>query len=275
MYIQTEQPSNSIQTSFASAQFEEVGSAVGEANSDAFGSTERDALIAEHMPMVRYIARRLHERLPQQVELNEVVSAGLLGLLDAVSKFDQNKRVQFRSYAQFRIRGAILDSLRSVDWSPRELRRKGRQMAEAIRVLSNTLGRTPADAEIAEEMSMPLTAFQQMIGELKGTELGSLDVESTDEAGDAEVNFIAAPASESPLALCIRNQTREHLADALESLQERERLVLTLSYYEGLTLKEIGLVLGVVESRVCQIRNMALARLRKQLGRKAGRSAAA
>ncbi len=226
---------------------------------------ERDALTLEHLPTVRYIARKIYERLPQHVDLNDLISAGLVGLLDAASKYDLSKQVQFKSYAQFRIRGAILDSLRVMDWSPRELRRKGREMAEAARTLSSNLGRTPSDAEIASEMGLNLVAFQRMTGELKGLDLGSLDLGFTEESGEAEVDFVAAPSSENPLALCIDNETRDQLTAAIQALPEKERLVLTLSYYEELTLKEIGLTLGVVESRVSQIRSTAVRRLRKAL----------
>ncbi len=235
----------------------------------SMSSMERDALILEHLPTVRYIARRVYERLPQHIDFDDLVSAGLVGLLDAASKFDLSKKVQFKSYAQFRVRGAILDSLRMLDWSPRELRRKGREMSEAIRTLSCKLGRTPSDAEIAQEMGLALPTFHQITGELKGLEVGSLDLDSTEESGDAEVNFVAAPSSENPLLLCIQHETREQLAAAIQTLPEKERLVLTLSYYEELTLKEIGLTLGVVESRVSQIRSTAVRRLRKALTRPA------
>ncbi len=225
-------------------------------------SLDPEALVAQHMASVRFIARRIYERLPQHVDLDDLVSAGLVGLLDAASKFDRSKQVQFKSYAQFRIRGAILDSLRVLDWSPRELRRRGREMAEAIRALTTRLGRTPADTEIAQEMGMPLATFQQMTGELKGTEIGSLDVEHAEDADEMEIAFVATPSDEDPLALCMQNQSRAQLAAAIEALPEKERLVLTLSYYEELTLKEIGLILGVVESRVSQIRSAAVTRLR-------------
>lgn len=129
----------------------------------------RDDLILQHMGTVRMVARRVYERMPQHLDFEELVSAGVVGLIDAASKFDLGKQVQFPSYAQFRIRGAILDSLRTLDWSPRELRRKGRELAEAIRVLSAELGRTPTDEEIATEMSMSLPNFQQMTGELKAS----------------------------------------------------------------------------------------------------------
>ena len=226
---------------------------------------DRDHLIVEHLPTVRYIARKIHERMPQHVDLEDLISAGHMGLMDAAAKFDQAKEVQFKSYAQFRIRGAILDSLRTLDWSPRELRRQGRAMAEAIRSLATRLGRTPNDAEIAAEMHMDLKSFQQMTGDLKGLELGSLNQERTEEAGDEELNFVAAPAQENPLTVCMQSETREQLSAAIATLPERERLVLTLYHFEELTLKEIALTLGVVESRVSQIRASAVAHLRKKM----------
>ena len=151
---------------------------------------ERERMLLEHLPTVRYIARRIHERLPQHVELDDLVSAGVVGLIDAFSKFDHTKKVQFKSYAQFRIRGAILDSLRTLDWSPRELRRKGRAVEEAIRALTQRLGRAPAEQEIATDLGLELTEYQQLLGDLKGLEIGSLHVERTEDSGDEELAYI-------------------------------------------------------------------------------------
>jgi RNA polymerase sigma factor for flagellar operon FliA len=227
---------------------------------------ERDQLLLEHLPTVRYVARRIHERLPQHVELDDLISAGILGLMDAFSKFDYSKKVQFKSYAQFRIRGAILDSLRTLDWSPRELRRKGRAIEEAIRTLTQRLSRPPVEQEIANELQMTLNVYQQTLGDLKGLEIGSLNVEHSPESGDEELAYIPGSPDEDPLFLCMRGEMRERLMEAIESLPERERLVLTLYYYEELTMKEIGLTLGVVESRISQIRSSAILRLRSTLG---------
>lgn len=226
---------------------------------------DREVLILEHLSTVRMVAHQVHSRLPRHMDLDDLISAGLVGLIDAASKFDQTRQVQFKSYAQFRIRGAMLDSLRGLDWSPRELRRRGRAMAEAIRSLSSKLGRAPSDAEIACELGMDIFTYQHMLGELKGLQLGSLNAERSDDSGDEELDFLPAPEGESPLSLCLEGETREQLAAALESLPEKERLVLTLYYFEELTMKEIGLTLGVVESRVSQIRTSALGRLRKLL----------
>jgi RNA polymerase sigma factor for flagellar operon FliA len=212
---------------------------------------DREQLLLEHLPTVRYLARRIHERLPQHVELDDLISAGVVGLIDAFSKFDHTKQVQFKSYAQFRIRGAILDSLRTLDWSPRELRRK--------------LGRVPAEQEIALEMDLALPEYQQLLGELKGLEIGSLHMERTEDSGDEELAYIPGSPDEDPLFRCLQGEMKQRLIDAIDELPERERLVLTLYYYEELTMKEIALTLGVVESRVSQIHSSAVVRLRSSL----------
>ena len=226
---------------------------------------DRDQLLLEHLPTVRYLARRIHERLPQHVELDDLISAGIVGLIDAFSKFDHTKKVQFKSYAQFRIRGAILDSLRTLDWSPRELRRKGRAVEEAIRSVTHKLGRVPAEPEIAREMDMDLSAYQQLLGELKGLEIGSLHMQRSEDSGDEELTYIPGPPDENPLFRCLQGEMKQRLMDAIEELPEKERMVLTLYYYEELTMKEIGLTLGVVESRVSQIHSSAVVRLRAAL----------
>ncbi len=227
--------------------------------------SERDKLLIEHLPTVRYVARRIHERLPQHVEIDDLVSAGMIGLMDAFAKFDGTKKVQFKSYAQFRIRGAILDSLRTLDWSPRELRRKGRAVEEAIRALTHRLGRAPAEQEIAAEMTLNLGEYQQLLGDLKGLEIGSLHMERSEDSGDDELAYLPGSPEEDPLFLCLKGELKQRLIDAIEELPEKERMVLTLYYYEELTMKEIGLTLGVVESRVSQIHSSAVLRLRSAL----------
>jgi len=228
-------------------------------------ATERDLLLMEHLPTVRYLARRIHERLPQHVELDDLVSAGVVGLIDAFSKFDHNKKVQFKSYAQFRIRGAILDSLRTLDWSPRELRRKGRAVEEAIRAVTQRVGRAPSEQEIAREMELPLSEYQALLGDLKGLEIGSLHMERSEDSGDEELAYVPGAPEDDPLFRCLKGEMKQRLADAIDELPEKERMVLTLYYYEELTMKEIGLTLGVVESRVSQIHSSAVLRLRVSL----------
>lgn len=228
-------------------------------------ATERDLMLMEHLPTVRYLARRIHERLPQHVELDDLISAGVVGLIDAFSKFDHSKKVQFKSYAQFRIRGAILDSLRTLDWSPRELRRKGRAVEEAIRSVTQRVGRAPSEQEIAAQMELSLIEYQQLLGDLKGLEIGSLHIERSEDSGDEELAYIPGSPEEDPLFRCLKGEMKQRLADAIDELPEKERMVLTLYYYEELTMKEIGLTLGVVESRVSQIHSSAVLRLRTTL----------
>ena len=228
---------------------------------------ERDRLLLEHLPTVRYLAHRIHERLPQQVELDDLISAGVVGLIDAFNKFDHKKMVQFKSYAQFRIRGAILDSLRGMDWSPRELRRKGRAVQEAIQALTRILRRTPTEPEIAREMNLGLNEYQLLLGQLKGLEIGSLNLEHAEDSSEDQLAYIAGSPEDDPLFRCLQGEMRQCLIDAIEELPEKERMVLTLYYYEELTMKEIGLTLGVVESRVSQIHSSAVVRLRSTLQR--------
>lgn len=249
----------------------EVGVIAGIA-SDAPGSMpaalqgpDRDQLLLEHLSTVRYLARRIHERLPQHVELDDLISAGVVGLIDAFNKFDHAKKVQFKSYAQFRIRGAILDTLRSLDWSPRELRRKGRSVQEAIQVLTQSLHRAPSEQEIANQLRVTLAEYQELLGDLKGLEIGSLQAERNEDSGEEELAYVAGSPDESPLFRCLQGEMKQRLIDAVEDLPERERMVLSLYYYEELTMKEIGLTLGVVESRVSQIHSSAVLHLRSTL----------
>lgn len=226
----------------------------------------RDQLIMEQLPQVRYIARRIHERLPQHVSLDDLINAGVIGLMDALEKYEPSKNVQLSSYATFRIRGAILDSLRDLDWSPRELRRKARAIEEAERALRERLGRSPSENEIAAELKMKLEDFQQLLGELRGLDIGSFHVESEDGSGEDDLSrYLPASNAENPFLQCQQGEMKELLARAIGELPERERQVLALYYFEELTMKEVGAVLGVVESRVSQIHSAAVVRLRSRL----------
>jgi len=238
-------------------------------------TAEEERVLIEHLPIVRFLARRIHERLPQHVDIEDLFSAGVVGLMDAFAKFDSTKKVQFRSYAQFRIRGAILDSLRTLDWSPRELRRKGRAVEEAIRTLTSRLGRAPSETEIAKEMGMGLDAYQQLLGELKGLEIGTLHLERNEDSGEEELAYIPGRPDEDPLFRCLRGEMEGRLTGAIQELPERERLVMTLYYYEEMTMREIGLALGVVESRVSQIHASAVLHLRSALSDLASRGSPA
>jgi RNA polymerase sigma factor for flagellar operon FliA len=236
-------------------------------------TAEQERVLLGHLPMVRFLARRIHERFPQHVDIEDMISAGVVGLMDAFSKFDPKKKVQFRSYAQFRIRGAILDNLRTLDWSPRELRRKGRAVEEAIRVLTAKLGRPPGEAEVAAEMGRELDEYQKLLSDLKGLVIGTLHTEHSEDSGDEELAYVPGRPEDDPLFCCLRSELEERLAEAIAHLPDRERLVMTLYYYEEMTMREIGLALGVVESRVSQVHTSAVVHLRVALKDFAARGA--
>jgi len=225
-----------------------------------------DQLLLEQLPQVKYIARRIHERLPQHVPFDDLLHAGIVGLIDAMHKYDASKNVRFASYAKFRIRGAILDSLRDMDWSPRDLRRKARRLETTMQKLQTELGHSATEPELAEAMGMTLEDFQHLLDEIRGLEVGSLQIESLEDGRETDLGeTIPGPANQDPLSLCLEGERKQILADAIAQLPEREQQVLALYYQEELTMKEVGAVLGVGESRVSQIHSVAVARLRASL----------
>ncbi len=221
--------------------------------------------LEDHMGMVRSVARRLHRTLPSHIELDDLISAGYLGLVDAAQKFEQSRQTQFRSYAEFRVRGAILDSLRELDWGTRSLRRKVRDIEQARNTLATTLGHAPEDIELASELGISVADLRDTLSEARSLETESLQAESDDEDGQDLLASIVDPKAKSALSLCLESEFKQNLVDAIESLPERERLIITLSYYEELTLKEIGDMLSLTVSRVSQIRTSAVVRLRRAL----------
>ena len=226
----------------------------------------RNRLLMEQMPQVRYVARHIHDRLPQHVPLEDLVHAGVLGLMDALTKYDDTRQVQFKTYAKFRIRGAILDSLRELDWGPRDLRRKARQVQDAAERISQALGRSATEQEIADELGLPLESFQHLLGELEGLDLGSFHFENSDKDQDEDLSeSLPGNPEESPYQLTMKSELHGLLARAVQQLSEKEQQVLSLYYYEELTMKETGAVLGIGESRVSQIHSLALIRLRTRL----------
>ena len=224
---------------------------------------EFDELLLQQLPQVKFIARRIHERLPQHVPLEDLVHAGIVGLIDAMHKYDANKNVRFASYAKFRIRGAILDSLRAMDWSPRDLRRKARRVQDLIAQLQGTLGHAPSEPELAQAMNLPLEDFQHLLDEIRGLDLGSLQIESLEDGRETNLaHMIPGPSELDPLHIFLEGERKAMLARAIAQLPPREQQVLALYYQEELTMKEAGAVLGVGESRVSQIHSLAVVRLR-------------
>ncbi|HWG57909.1 MAG TPA: FliA/WhiG family RNA polymerase sigma factor [Candidatus Acidoferrales bacterium] len=227
--------------------------------------TEREQLLLDHLPQVQHIARRIHDRLPPQVPMEDLVHAGILGLLDAVRKFNPGKNVQLKHYAEFRIRGAILDSLRDVDWSPRALRRQGRKIEQASSDCKLRLGRAPTDTELASELEMSLDRLQRLQGELRGLEVASLQAETSELGGEEAIPASVGAQEEDPYQQTLRSEMSSLLAHAIGELPSREREVLALYHFEELTMKEVGAALGIGESRVSQIHTTALLRLRNRL----------
>lgn len=227
---------------------------------------ERQRLLSEQLPQVRYIARRIHERLPRHVPLEDLVHAGVVGLIDALEKFDRGKRVQFGSYAKFRIRGAILDSLRELDWGPRDLRRQARSIEDAHDRLRFQLGRHPSEPELAHELGMPLEELQKLLGNINALEIGSLRMISPRDGHEEDLSErVSADGDNTPLTHYLHSEMQEIVKSAIQHLPDRERQVLSLYYFEELTMKEIGSQMGVGESRVSQIHSMAVLRLRTQI----------
>jgi RNA polymerase sigma factor for flagellar operon FliA len=224
-----------------------------------------DDLVMQELPQVYYIAQRIRERLPQHVELEDLVSAGVIGLLEANRSFDHTRNAQFKTFAKFRIRGAILDSLREIDSGSRLLRRRGREIAEATSRLESRLGHHPADTEIAEEMQIDLEHLRRIMAQIDSLHIGSQQVAATG-GGDETIDVIeSAPDLDdpNPFDLCLEGEMKSHLAEAIGKLTEREQLILSLYYREELTMKEIAQVVGVALSRVSQIRQAAVIKLRE------------
>jgi RNA polymerase sigma factor for flagellar operon FliA len=228
------------------------------------GQEERDQMLMENLPQVRYIARRIHDRLPPHVSLEDLVSAGIVGLLEAIHNFDPGRSGNIKGYAKHRIQGAMLDSLRDLDWGPRELRKKGRRIEEALHKLRTSLGRAPSESELAESLAMSLKELQNLLSELRGLHLGSLQALAPEPGREDEIDrYLPHAPDEDQLYLCQRSELRECLLLAVRALPERERQLLALYYVEELTMKEVGAVLGVGEGRISQLHSAALLRLRE------------
>jgi RNA polymerase sigma factor FliA len=224
----------------------------------------RDALVMAHVTLVRAIAQRLVQRLPSQVELGDLVSAGVLGLIDAAERYRPSTGVPFEAFARRRVQGAMLDSLRGLDWAPRSLRRLRRELDGAIAGLRHTLGREPDEHEIAAAMGMSAAGYARALDQVRTLEIGA--IRQLDEDGDgAPAIELCVDPGESAATQLERKELRQRLGEAVACLPAREQQVLSLSYEHELTLAEIGRVLGVSESRVCQIRSQAFARLRSRL----------
>jgi RNA polymerase sigma factor FliA len=229
-------------------------------------SADRQALIEAHLSQVRYLAERMLAKLPPSVDRDDLIGAGVLGLLDAVEKYDGLRGVQFKTYAETRIRGAMLDSLRELDWSSRSLRTRAREIEVAARKIEQEKGRMAEEEELAAALGLDLSAYQNLLGELRGLTLVELDNHDETSSGLSAWQIPDTP-DRSPLMEYERQESREKLIAAIDQLRERERQVVALYYIEELTMKETGAVLGLTESRVSQIHTQALIHLRAALAK--------
>jgi RNA polymerase sigma factor for flagellar operon FliA len=233
---------------------------------------ERNRYVELYAPLIKYLADRLAARLPDHINKDDLVSSGVLGLIDAVDKFDPGRAILFKTYAEFRIKGAMLDELRSMDWVPRSIRKKTNQLEKLWQRLEGELGRPPSDEEAALALDMPLPDYLKLLDEIRTINILDLDAfKAIDKSGAREVrdiyDILADENALDALAVLTQDETREVLAQAIEDLAEKERLVVTLYYHEELTMKEIGQALGYTESRISQLHTKSLLRLKTKLRR--------
>jgi RNA polymerase sigma factor FliA len=236
---------------------------------DSAAPKAREQLILHYSPLVKYVASRVATGLPASVEQADLVSYGMFGLIDALEKFDLSREIKFETYAIPRIRGAIIDELRSLDWVPRSVRFKGREVEKAYTELETRLKRAPSDKEVSEHLGISLRELHDIVTQISFVSVMALDelVSSGPDRGESIslLDTLADIGAADPLAGLEGNETRMMLSSAISALSEREKIVITLYYFEGLTLAEIGEVLGVTESRVCQIHTKAVGQLRTHL----------
>ena len=230
----------------------------------ASGLSDKEECIKEYAPLVKRIAHHLMLRLPSSVAVEDIIQAGMIGLLDAATRYDEFRGAQFETFAAQRIRGSMLDELRHADWMPRSLRRDMRRIEAAMSKLQQRLGKSPLESEVAQELGMPLTEYQQMLFESRGAQL--VYYEDFHNEGDEDFfDRYDLDSDSDPLALLQNEHFRDALIKAIENLPERERMLMGMHYEQEMNLREIGEVMGVSESRVCQLHSQAVARLRSML----------
>jgi len=222
-------------------------------------------LIMEHLPQVRLIAKRIHERLPESVGLEDLISTGVLGLIAAIDHFDPGLNVKLRTYAEYRIRGAILDSLRGLDWAPRQQRKRSKQIESAIVILEQRWKRSPSEDEIASQLGLTIEEYRGWLVGMRGINLGSLEHASGDEEGRDLLRYIADDEESWPERVVERSELERLLAEAIEKMPCVERTVLSLYYHEELTLREIATVVKLHESRISQLKSQGVLRLRSYI----------
>jgi RNA polymerase sigma factor for flagellar operon FliA len=225
----------------------------------------REQLILEHLPQVKLIARRIHERLPGSVSLDDLISTGVVGLIAAIDRYDAAHDVKLKTYAEYKIRGAILDSLRGLDWAPRQQRRRAKLIEAAIASLEQQYQRMPAEEEIAAHLGLSVAEYQNWLSEVRGLTLGSLENAGTEEEGCDLLRYLADKDEHWPSQIVERAELERILAEAIEKMPKLERTVLALYYYEEMTLREIAKIVDLHESRISQLKSQAVLRLRSYM----------
>lgn len=227
----------------------------------------KDRIILEYAPLVKFIAQKIASRLPSNVELDDLISCGVIGLMDAIQKFDATRDNKFKTYAEFRIRGAILDELRSQDWVPRSVREKAKQVERAYAKLEGELGRPATDEEMCEEMGVSLDEYYDLVNKAKSVSVLNIDDSASFSRGDKKLmmGLVEERKFSNPFAIVNFKSAQDRIKESIKALPEKQRLVLSLYYYEDLNLKEIGQVLDVTESRVSQLHTQAVLKLKKSL----------
>lgn len=230
-------------------------------------SSQKDKLIMEYAPLIKFIAQKIAIRLPSHIELDDLISSGVIGLMDAIDKYDPTRDNKFKTYAEFRIRGAILDELRSQDWVPRSVRDKSKLLDRTTVKLEAELGRSPSDEEIADRLQISMEEFHDLVNQVRPVSILSIDEANTFSSVDkmSILNLLESCKLNNPLNQLNVKSIKEVVTKSIEDLPERQRLVLSLYYYEDLNLKEIGRILRVTESRVSQLHAQAISRLRSKL----------
>jgi RNA polymerase sigma factor for flagellar operon FliA len=228
------------------------------------GKADKNYLLTEHMPLVKRLAHQMRAKLPPSVEVDDLIQAGMIGLLDAISRYEDDHGAQFETYAVLRIRGAMLDELRSNDWMPRSTRQNMRKVESAMAALAQQLGRPPTESEVAKSMKLSLGDYQEMLGDSGGHQLVYYEDFHDEEGNDSWLDRYAVD-DEDPLRALMETDFRQAVIDAIDALPPREKLLMGLYYEEELNLKEIGAVMGVSESRVSQLHSQAVARMRAYL----------
>jgi len=226
---------------------------------------ERERLILEHLPQVRLVACRIHERLPESVNLDDLISVGTIGLIDAIDRFDPGHNVKLKTYAEYKIRGAILDSLRRLDWAPREQRRRSKQVEAAISSVEQRLHRAPTEDEIARQLELSLEEYHKWLVNIRGVNLASLEAPTPDDDRHDLLKYISDDQESWPSRLLERSEEQRLLSAAINKMPRAERIVIHLYYHEDLTLREIARVVNLHESRVSQLKSQAILRLRSVL----------